>query len=78
MARFEAQYWRANVEPSSQFVLSTAGSSRWRLPADGSGFANLALAGDWVRTDLSAGCLEAATRAGLDAGRAIAAGRVHP
>jgi uncharacterized protein with NAD-binding domain and iron-sulfur cluster len=69
--RFAAQYWRANSAPSERYVLAVPGSLRFRLAADRSGFENLFLAGDWVRTDLNAGCLEAAAMAGVAAGRAI-------
>jgi uncharacterized protein with NAD-binding domain and iron-sulfur cluster len=71
-ARFAAQFWRANFQPSERYVLSTAGSIRHRLAADGSGYANLFLAGDWVDNGaLNAGCVEAAVMAGLQAARAI-------
>jgi uncharacterized protein with NAD-binding domain and iron-sulfur cluster len=70
--RFRSQYWRANVEGSERYVLSVPGSTGFRLAPDASGFTNLFLAGDWVRTDLNAGCLEAATMGGLAAGRALA------
>lgn len=69
--RFDAQYWRANVDPSERYVQSLVGSSRWRLPSDGSGFANLYLTGDWIRTGLNAGCVEAAVMAGMQASRAM-------
>jgi hypothetical protein len=69
--RFDSQYWRANVDPSERYVLSLVGSSRHRLATDGSGFRNLFLAGDWIRTGLNAGCVEAATMAGMQASRAI-------
>ena len=69
--RFDSQYWRANVDPSERYVVSLAGTSRFRLPTDGSGYTNLYLAGDWIRTGLNAGCVEAATMAGMQAARAI-------
>jgi uncharacterized protein with NAD-binding domain and iron-sulfur cluster len=69
--RFDEQFWRANVDPSERYVLSVAGSTKQRLRADGSGFANLVLAGDWVRSGLNAGSVEAAAMAGLAASRAI-------
>jgi uncharacterized protein with NAD-binding domain and iron-sulfur cluster len=69
--RFDSQYWRANVDPSERYVLSLVGSSRYRPASDGSGFSNLFLAGDWIRTGLNAGCVEAATMAGMQASRAI-------
>jgi uncharacterized protein with NAD-binding domain and iron-sulfur cluster len=69
--RFDAQYWRANVDPSERYVMSVVGSSAYRLATDGSGFANLYLVGDWIRTGLNAGCVEAAVMSGLQASRAI-------
>ena len=69
--RFDSQYWRANVEPSERYVLSVVGSSAFRLATDGSGFSNLYLTGDWIRTGLNAGCVEAATMAGMQTSRAI-------
>jgi len=69
--RLDAQYWRANIDPSQRYVLSVTNSSRHRLPADGSGYENLFLVGDWVKTSINAGCVEAATMAGLVAARAI-------
>jgi uncharacterized protein with NAD-binding domain and iron-sulfur cluster len=65
------QYLRANIDPSEHYVLSVAGSSPYRLRAGQSGFANLFLAGDWVWTPINAGCVEAATMAGLDAARSL-------
>lgn len=70
--RLAAQYFRVNVDPPSElYVQSVPGSTRYRLTADGSGIDNLFLAGDWVRTGLNAGCVEAATMAGLQTARAI-------
>jgi uncharacterized protein with NAD-binding domain and iron-sulfur cluster len=69
--RFDAQYWRANVDPSERYVLSVVGSSQYRIEADGTGFRNLFVAGDWLRTGLNAGCVEAATMGGMLASRAI-------
>ena len=70
-ARFDGQYWRGNVDPSERYVLSVVNSSQYRLRADGSGFGNLFLAGDWLKTGLDAGCVEAATMGGMQAARAI-------
>lgn len=69
--RFDAQYWRANIDPSERYVLSVVDSTAARLPSDGSGFANLYLAGDWLRTGLNAGCVECAVMGGMQASRAI-------
>jgi uncharacterized protein with NAD-binding domain and iron-sulfur cluster len=70
-ARMGRQYWRANVDPSERYVLSVAGSSASRLSSDGTGLKNLFLAGDWLRTGLDSGCVEAAVMGGMQASRAI-------
>jgi uncharacterized protein with NAD-binding domain and iron-sulfur cluster len=69
--RFDRQYWRANVDPSERYVLSVVGSSAYRLATDGAGFVNLYLTGDWIKTGLNAGCVEAAVMAGMQTSRAI-------
>lgn len=69
--RFDRQYWRANVDPSERYVQSLVGTTAYRLHADESGFANLFLAGDWLKTGLDAGCVEAAVMGGMQASRAI-------
>jgi len=69
--RFDSQYWRANIDPSERYVLSLVDSSQHRVAADGTGIANLYVTGDWIRTGLNAGCVEAATMAGMQAARAI-------
>jgi uncharacterized protein with NAD-binding domain and iron-sulfur cluster len=70
-ARFDSQYWRANLSPPERYVLSVPGSTQYRLAADGSGFSNLYLAGDWTLNGLNFGCIESATMGGLEASRAI-------
>jgi uncharacterized protein with NAD-binding domain and iron-sulfur cluster len=70
-ARLASQYWRINVDPSARYVLSVAGSTRYRLAAGESGFANLFLAGDWLKTGVDAGCIEAAVMGGMQACRAM-------
>ncbi|MDR3391839.1 MAG: NAD(P)-binding protein [Sulfuriferula sp.] len=71
VARFDSQYWRANVDPSERYVLSVVNSTQYRLATDGSGFSNLYLTGDWIKTGLNAGCVEAAVMAGMQASRAM-------
>jgi uncharacterized protein with NAD-binding domain and iron-sulfur cluster len=71
VARMERQYWRANVDPSERYVLSVAGSSVHRPRAVVPGLANLFLAGDWLRTGLDSGCVEAAVMGGMQAARAL-------
>ncbi len=70
-ARFDSQYWRANIDPSERYVLSVVGSTAYRIATDGSGFSNLYLTGDWIRTGLNAGCVEAAVMAGMQTSRAM-------
>lgn len=71
LARFDRQYWRANVDPSERYVQSLVDTTQHRLHADESGFANLFLAGDWLKTGLDAGCVEAAVMGGMQASKAI-------
>jgi hypothetical protein len=70
-ARFDSQYWRANTSPWERYVLTPAGTVEHRLHSGDSGFANLKLAGDWTRTGIDGGCVEAAVISGMDAARAI-------
>jgi uncharacterized protein with NAD-binding domain and iron-sulfur cluster len=67
----QSRYVRANVEASERYVQSLPGTGRWRLPADGSGYENLFLAGDWIDCGLNAGCIEAAVLSGLEAANAV-------
>jgi uncharacterized protein with NAD-binding domain and iron-sulfur cluster len=69
--RLAAQVVRANTDPSDRYVQSLPGSGRHRIAPGRTGFDNLAVAGDWTATGLDAGCLEAATRSGILAARAI-------
>ncbi|MCG8316371.1 MAG: NAD(P)-binding protein [Pseudomonadales bacterium] len=69
--RFDAQYWRSNVDPSERYVQSAADTSRYRLKTDESGFDNLYITGDWIKNGINAGCVEAAVQAGLQTSRAI-------
>lgn len=66
-----ARYVRSNGAPSDRYVLSVAGTTRFRLPAHESGFDNLLLAGDWVRTGIDLGCVEAAVVSGRQVARAL-------
>lgn len=70
-ARFEQQFWRANVSPNECIPGSGKGATRCRLRAGASGFENLYLAGCWVRTGLNNTCIEGAVMAGKQAARAI-------
>ena len=70
-ARLDQQYWRVNVDPSERYVLSVAGSSQYRLATDGTQFSNLFITGDWIKTGVNAGCVEAAVMAGMQTARAL-------
>ncbi len=70
-ARIQAQVVRANVSPAECCVVSAAGQTQWRLKAQASGFANLALAGTWVDTGFNTECIEAAVMSGMQAARAL-------
>jgi uncharacterized protein with NAD-binding domain and iron-sulfur cluster len=70
-ARFESQFWRANIDPSERYVLSAVGSSKARLRADQTGFSNLFFAGDYTQNGINAGCMEAAIISGFQISRAL-------
>jgi uncharacterized protein with NAD-binding domain and iron-sulfur cluster len=69
--RIDGQAYRVNVDPSSCCVATTAGSTRWRLATDASGFDKLYLAGTWIDTGFNTECIEAAVISGMQAARAI-------
>jgi uncharacterized protein with NAD-binding domain and iron-sulfur cluster len=71
VARFEDQFWRANIDPTERYVLAPAGSTRHRLEAHQSGFDNLVLAGDWIYNGLNVGSFEGAVMGGRLAANAI-------
>jgi uncharacterized protein with NAD-binding domain and iron-sulfur cluster len=66
-----SRYDRVNTDPSDRYVQSLAGTERYRMRADDSGFGNLVLAGDWIDSGLNAGCIEAAVLGGLQAANAV-------
>jgi len=70
-ARFQAQFFRVNIDPSERYVMSVKGSPRYRIHAAASGFDNLFLAGDWTDNGVNAGCVEAAVISGLQAAAGI-------
>jgi len=70
-ARLDGQYFHAALQPSDLYVLSQAGSTRHRLGQGESGYRHLFLCGDWTRTSMNCGCVEAATQSGMLASRVI-------
>jgi hypothetical protein len=74
--RLSGQYFRANLDPSDRYVQSLPGSGRYRIAPGTTGFHNLVVAGDWTACGLDAGSVEAATRSGILAARAILDGSI--
>lgn len=68
---FDAQFWRANIDPCERYVITPRGSTAFRLHSGDTGYANLVFAGDWTKTGLNYGCVEAAVMSGMEACRAI-------
>ena len=60
-----------HYEPSERYVIAPAGTTQFRLEAGNSGFDNLVVAGDWIRTGLNVGCVEATVMSGKLASHAI-------
>lgn len=69
--KLACQYYRANIAASERYILTPPGTVRYRLAPDDSGFANLWLAGDWTRTSINGGSVEAAVESGRVAAEAI-------
>ena len=69
--RFDAQFFRVNIDPTERYVLSVKGSTRYRLRANQLPFGNLVLSGDWTYNGLNAGCVEAAVMSGMAASKAM-------
>lgn len=70
-ARIEAQFARANVQPSERYVLAVEGSTKYRLWPGATGFANLTVSGDWVWNGFNLGNVESAVMGGMLAANAI-------
>ncbi len=70
-ARLDWQHIIADVQPSNLYVLSQPGATALRMGQAESGVGGLVLCGDWTRTDMNCGCVEAATSSGMLAARAI-------
>lgn len=64
-------YHRVNFDGHSRYILSTTNSIQHRLRPNESGFDNLTLAGDWTKTGIDLGCVEASVISGMLAVEAI-------
>jgi uncharacterized protein with NAD-binding domain and iron-sulfur cluster len=69
--RLDGQIIKANVSPTDCCAGSPAGSTRWRLQTDRSGFRHLFLTGSWIDTGFNTECIEVAVMSGRQAARAI-------
>lgn len=65
------QYVRANRAPGERYVTTPKGSVKHRLAPGWRAFENLALAGDWTKTPIDAGSVEAAVLSGRMAAAAL-------
>jgi len=70
-ARFDAQFWRANIDPTECCTLSAAGTTKFRLHPHETGFDNLYLAGEGTRHGFNTTAIEGAVMSGAAASRAI-------
>ncbi|MEQ8485124.1 MAG: NAD(P)-binding protein [Pseudomonadales bacterium] len=69
--RMAFQGLHANYGPVQRFTTALAGTLHYRLRPDETGYANLYLAGDWVRNGTEVGCVEGAVKGGLLAAIAV-------
>ena len=69
--RLAAQYWRANVDTTELYVLSTPEGIANRIAAGKTGLANLVFAGDWTDNGFNIGSVEGAVMSGLQAAEAV-------
>ncbi|MEM1007716.1 MAG: hypothetical protein AAGJ35_01810, partial [Myxococcota bacterium] len=63
------QYIRINADPSERYNIALPGGATTRLATDESGYTNLWLVGDGIRTGMNYGCIESAVISGLQASR---------
>jgi len=71
IARFDQQFWRANIDPNERYTQSIAGSTKFRMKAWETGYDNLAIAGDWCYTGLNVGSMEGTIMSGRLAAHAV-------
>jgi uncharacterized protein with NAD-binding domain and iron-sulfur cluster len=69
--RLSTQSIRVNVGPVEAYTQIHKGTLQYRLRADESGYANLALAGDWIRNGYEIGSVEGAILGGEQAANAV-------
>jgi uncharacterized protein with NAD-binding domain and iron-sulfur cluster len=69
--RLAEQYFHAATQPSDLYILSQPGTTKLRLAQHEAWVRHLFLCGDWTKTDVNAGCIEAATQSGMLAARVL-------
>jgi uncharacterized protein with NAD-binding domain and iron-sulfur cluster len=69
--RLASQYWRANVDTTELYVLSTPEGIANRIAAGNTGLSNLVFAGDWTDNGFNIGSVEGAVMSGLQAAEAV-------
>jgi uncharacterized protein with NAD-binding domain and iron-sulfur cluster len=69
--RLAAQYWRANVDTTELYILSTPEGIANRIAAGATGLTNLVFAGDWTDNGFNIGSVEGAVMSGLQAAQAV-------
>ncbi len=62
---------RFNTSPTDLYVLSPAGAVADRMATHETGYVNLRIAGDWIKSGADVGAVEAAVMAGRQAARSI-------
>jgi uncharacterized protein with NAD-binding domain and iron-sulfur cluster len=70
-ARLEAQYYRSNCDPADRCTVALPGSTKYRMKAGDTGYANLFVTGDWIDNGMYVACMEGAVQGGLLAARAL-------
>jgi uncharacterized protein with NAD-binding domain and iron-sulfur cluster len=70
-ARFDTQYWTANINPTDRYVLALPGSLKHRISPLDDSYDNLTIAGDWTDCGFNEGCVEAAVISGRLAAHAL-------
>lgn len=70
-ARFDSQYWVANVSPSERYAMALPGTTAYRISPLDPGFSNFTVAGDWTESGLNCGCVESAVMSGKLAAHAL-------
>ena len=71
-ARFNAQFFRSNIDPTELYVMSLTNSTAFRIKANETGYNGLYITGDWIFNGFNAGCIEATVMSGMQAANAVA------